>query len=97
MTILPNDKATYTVTYIDQVKGFQSIKTETFAQAAGIADALTGITRFINATITNGTSSWSGSLYKYSKLNNQRTSCNQTLIKSCAKLEQSRYETEKAV
>ena len=76
------DVVTYQVIYKQDGelvrKSFKS-----FAAAAGCADALYNITRFLDvkAESSCGQSSISGSLYCYSKDDNSRRACNQYLIK----------------
>lgn len=81
MRLLKTDNAIYKVVY--QKDGAIKVDTfNSFAAAAGCAKALTGITRFIDVTFESADSSWSGSLYKYNKLDNSRHVCNPRLIKA---------------
>lgn len=85
--VFANDKALYTVAYL--VAGQLKRETfETFAAAAGCADALSGI-RFIDVEFyqvddEGGRSSISGSLYCYGR-NGTRRVCNQYLVNQATK------------
>lgn len=80
--ILKNDVVTFEVVYKRDNK-IVTDKFETFAAAAGCADALNGLTRFINVNAWNveRTSGVSGSLYCYNVCNERRV-CNPALLKS---------------
>ena len=80
------DKVIFTVYHLDTAGKLAKYQHSSFAAAAGQASALDGITRFIDVNIEYYTAdggfagSHSGSMYKYSKLDNQRQVCNPYMI-----------------
>ncbi len=87
MQALKNDVVTYKVCFQDKNKKLQTIRFDSFAKASGMASALINTTRFINVEFRSpeGDSAWSGSLYVYSKDDNSRRPCSQSLIAAVTK------------
>jgi len=84
MTSLKNDKLTFRVVYRNESGQLMRPEFNSFAGAAGHASALNGISRFIDATFNNGTSSWSGSMYHIDRHNMRRVT-NEYFLKNVLK------------
>lgn len=93
MTSLKGDKIKFKVFYRDQATGsLKRFEFDSFAAAAGMASALDGMTRFIDAEFYNNDSNWSSSMYCYSKIDNQRKVCNPYFVRQVLKFMEASHD-----